>query len=88
MNSKLTKSLQRLPELVIYGMALVVVILISFLFPEQIKFKYEFEQDQTWRYEDLYAFDRFPIKKPQAEIDLADSTSTILYSDFNLLITT
>ena len=61
-------SLRHLPELGKYGLVLLTIVFISFLFPDSIRFKYEFEQGQTWRYSDLRAPFDFPIKKPEAEI--------------------
>ncbi len=44
------------------------VILISLLFPNSVKFKYQFQKGQEWRYADLYAPFDFPIKKTEKEI--------------------
>lgn len=59
-----------------YLMMGAVVAFISFLFPNNVKFKYEFEPKQSWRYDDLYApFDFAILKTPeelqkeQAELD-------------------
>ena len=43
--------LQNLPQLVKYLLVLGVVVFISYLFPNNAKFKYTFEKGQTWRYE-------------------------------------
>ena len=44
------------------------VILVSLLYPSSVKFKYEFQKGQEWRYEDLYAPFDFPIQKSEEEI--------------------
>lgn len=46
-----------------------VVAIISFLFPNNVKFKYEFDKGQRWRYEDLRAPFDFAILKPEQEIE-------------------
>ncbi|HFA48606.1 MAG TPA: HDIG domain-containing protein [Bacteroidetes bacterium] len=51
-----------------YAMVAAVVFLISLLYPSSVKFKYEFQKGQEWRYEDLYAPFDFAIKKTEAEI--------------------
>jgi putative nucleotidyltransferase with HDIG domain len=63
MNRKIKTTLQRLPEFVKYLMILGVVVFISFLFPNNVKFKYHFDVGQTWQYADLKAPFDFPIKK-------------------------
>ena len=45
-----------------------VVAFITFLFPNNAKFKYEFDKGQSWRYEDLRAPFDFAIRKPQEEV--------------------
>ena len=45
-----------------------VVVFISYLFPNNAKFKYNFEKGQTWRYEDLVAPFNFAILKPAEEV--------------------
>lgn len=42
--------------------------LIVLLFPNNVKFKYQFERGQPWRYEKLVAPFDFPIKKSEAEL--------------------
>ena len=46
-----------------------VVAFISFLFPNNVKFKYEFETRQSWRYDDLYAPFDFAILKTSQELE-------------------
>ncbi|MEZ4931229.1 MAG: hypothetical protein R2788_03730 [Saprospiraceae bacterium] len=49
-------------------MVVAAVILISLLYPNSVKFKYQFQKGQEWRYADLYAPFDFPIKKTEHEI--------------------
>lgn len=42
---------------------------ITFLFPNNVKFRYEFDKGQSWRYEDLRAPFDFAIRKPEAEVN-------------------
>ncbi len=58
-------------EIVTYGILLLIVFLISLIFPNHTRFKYEFQEGQVWRYEDLVAPFDFAILKPQSEIDSA-----------------
>ena len=51
-----------------YALVLGVVVLISFLYPSNTKFKYEFQKGQIWKYENLVAPLDFAIKKPEQEI--------------------
>ncbi len=57
-----------LPTITRYVIILGVIVSISFLFPDQLTFKYEFEKGQTWRYDDLVAPFDFAIKKTDAEL--------------------
>ncbi len=52
-----------------YLMVGAVVAFISFLFPNNVKFKYEFEPRQSWRYDDLYAPFDFAILKTTEELE-------------------
>ncbi|MEM1322868.1 MAG: HDIG domain-containing metalloprotein [Bacteroidota bacterium] len=69
MSNFLTKTVQALPGLTKYGMVLLVIAFISFLFPNNAKFKYEFDKGQTWRYADLIAPFDYAIKKTQEEME-------------------
>jgi putative nucleotidyltransferase with HDIG domain len=68
MASKFSTTLQRLPSFFKYVFVVLVVIFISYLFPNNAKFKYEFENGQSWRYEDLNAPFEFAILKPEDQI--------------------
>lgn len=58
----------RFPILIRYLLIVGVVALISLLFPDNLKFKYEFERGQVWRFEDLRAPFDFAIKKTDEQI--------------------
>jgi cyclic-di-AMP phosphodiesterase PgpH len=68
MASKFSTTLQNLPQFFRYLFVILVVIFISFLFPNNARFKYEFENGQSWRYEDLYAPFEFAILKPEEQV--------------------
>ncbi len=61
-------TIEGLPTLVKYLMVAGVVVFISFLFPNEVKFKYEFDKGQKWRYGDLRAPFDFAILKPDEEL--------------------
>ncbi|MEM1120274.1 MAG: HDIG domain-containing metalloprotein [Bacteroidota bacterium] len=71
MNQKVKSTIQGLPLLVKYLLVVGVVAFISLLFPNNIKFKYEFQEGQTWQYDDLKAPFDFAIQKTEAEIQAA-----------------
>ncbi len=51
-----------------YLLVLLVIAFISVLFPNNVRFKYQFEQGNTWGYDDLYAPFDIPIKKSDSEM--------------------
>lgn len=65
---KVSAQLQGLPVLIKYLLVATTIIFISFLFPNNARFQYEYQKDQSWRYDDLYAPFDFPIRKTEAEI--------------------
>ncbi len=67
-------AIDRLPSIFRFFVVLGVVIFISFLFPNNLKFKYQFEKGRTWQYEDLEAPFDFAIQKTQEEIQADLST--------------
>ena len=69
MANRFQTTLQNLPQIVKYFLVLLVIVLISFMFPNNAKFKYNFEKGQTWRYEDLIAPFDFAIFKPLEELN-------------------
>ena len=71
LNNKVKSTIQNLPLLVKYLLILGVVAFISLLFPNNIKFKYEFQEGQSWRYDDLVAPFDFAIRKTDTEIQAA-----------------
>lgn len=66
--SRLKSLFPAFPNLVQYLFVLGAVCFISFLFPDNLTFKYQFEKGKTWRYEDLVAPFDFAIKKTEGEI--------------------
>lgn len=68
-------------EVVIYTITLGTVLVLSFLFPNTLRFKYEFEEGKIWRYEDLVSPFDFGIRKPPQE--LADEYAKIDSSFLN-----
>jgi cyclic-di-AMP phosphodiesterase PgpH len=62
------KIIEQLPHLVKYLLVLAAIVFIALLFPDTVKFRYEFERGQVWHYEDLRAPLDFAIRKPPAEI--------------------
>lgn len=61
--------LDNLPKALRYLIVFLVVLFISFLCPNNVKFKYNFEKGMAWKYEDLIASFDFAIKKPGGDID-------------------
>lgn len=68
--SQWKSTIERLPGIFKYLMVAGVVIFISFLFPNNVKFKYQFDRGQTWRYGDLEAPFDFPIRKTAEELEV------------------
>ncbi|MEN0046130.1 MAG: HDIG domain-containing metalloprotein [Bacteroidota bacterium] len=59
---------KKLQEVAKYLIVLGVIILISTLFPNNVRFKYEYEQGKVWSYNDLTAPFDFTILKSEEEI--------------------
>ncbi len=57
-----------IPNYARYILVAVAVIMLSFIFPTNAKFRYKFNLNQTWLYDDLIANFDFPIKKTNDEI--------------------
>lgn len=68
MKEKLQSTIDKLPSVANYIMVALAVAFICFLFPNNVKFKYKFEEEQSWRYDDLVAPFDFAILKPSAEV--------------------
>ena len=69
MKNNVKSTIQNLPLIVKYLLVLGVIAFISLLFPNNLKFKYEFQEGQTWQYEDLVAPFDFAILKTNEEIE-------------------
>lgn len=67
-NSK-RSTIQRLPAAFRPLAFVLVAVVISFLFPADLRFKYQYEKQQTWRYEDLEAPFDFAIRKTDDELE-------------------
>lgn len=76
-------TLERLPNVVKYLLVIGVVVVISKLSPDNVRFKYNYELGQVWRYDDLTAPFNFAIKKPESEynteVKLLESELSPLY---------
>lgn len=59
----------RTPLYVQVLLLLATVLFVSFLFPNQGKFRYQYSVGKVWKYEDLYAPYDFSIRKTNFEID-------------------
>lgn len=68
MKERINSWFRQLPEVSRYLIAAAVVFAISFLFPDHLKFNYQFETGKPWAYEDLKAPFDFGIQKEEAEI--------------------
>ena len=53
--SKLTATLQDLPNIVKYGLVIGAVIFISTLFPSNNRFPFTYEEGKNWDHENLFA---------------------------------
>ncbi len=75
----MSKRTEQLKSIGKYLVVLVVIAFISTLFPNNARFKYQFEQGGTWNYDDLVAPFDFPIKKSAEEIatDRAERASAL-----------
>ncbi len=88
--SKFRKTFQNIPTIAKYLLVFLVIFFISFLFPNNVRFKYQFDRGQTWQYEDLVAPFDYPILKPKAEIEAAkvqinDEFSPYYYYDKSIV---
>ncbi len=66
--AKLQQGLRQVPRIFKYLLILAVIAVISLLFPDNLRFKYQFEPGQTWGYETLKAPFDIPIRKTEAEL--------------------
>lgn len=66
----MSKRAEQLKGIGKYLVVLIVIAFISTLFPNNARFKYQFERGATWSYDDLVAPFNFPIKKSDEEIAL------------------
>jgi len=57
-------------DLAKYLLVIGIIAFLSFLFPNNARFHYDFELGQTWRHDDLFAPFDFPIRKPAEELKI------------------
>ncbi len=67
-NNTLSSTIKSLPNIARYILLLLVVFLISLLFPNNARFPYAYEKGHRWNYEDLYAPIDFGIQKSEEEL--------------------
>lgn len=82
MNSKVRSTIQNLPNFLKYLLILGVVAFISLLFPNNVKFQYEFQEGQTWSYDKLEAPFDFAIRRTTAEIKAAEEQINADFSPY------
>ncbi len=68
LNERLKVVISRLKQLANLGTVVAVALLISLLYPNNVKFKYEFQRGQIWKYDDLVAPFDFAIRKTNEEL--------------------
>ncbi|MBK8563593.1 MAG: hypothetical protein IPN76_09660 [Saprospiraceae bacterium] len=68
LSHRLTAVLSRLKQLANVGLVVAVALLISLLYPNNVKFKYDFQRGQIWKYDDLIAPFDFAIRKTTEEL--------------------
>ncbi len=59
--------LNTLPELLKYILVITLVAFISWLYPDNARFKYAYQNGSSWNYDDLYAPFDFPLIKSEEE---------------------
>ncbi|MCU0348115.1 MAG: HDIG domain-containing protein [Saprospiraceae bacterium] len=80
MNQRFETVYWRFKQLVNIGTVAAVALLISLLYPNNVKFKYEFQRGQVWKYDDLVAPFDFAIKKTEKELQ---GDKTLIMRDFS-----
>lgn len=69
MKTYLKDILNSLPTVIKYLMIAGTVVFISFLIPEDLRFKYQFSKNTIWKYEDYQAPFDFAIQKTEEEVE-------------------
>lgn len=69
MNQQFNQIFKRFKQFANIGTVVSVALLISLLYPNNVKFKYEFHRGQAWPYEDLTAPFDFAINKSKNEME-------------------
>jgi putative nucleotidyltransferase with HDIG domain len=68
MNERFQVFFSRLKQLANVGTVVAVALVISLLYPNNVKFKYELQRGQIWKYDDLVAPFDFAIRKTTEEL--------------------
>lgn len=82
MENRTRNALQRIPGIFRPLTFVLVVVFVSLLFPTDLRFKYQYEKQQSWRYDNLMAPFDFAIRKTEAELqmereDVLDNTNLV-----------
>ncbi|MCB0571764.1 MAG: HDIG domain-containing protein [Phaeodactylibacter sp.] len=75
-------TVEHMPNVVKYLLVFGVVVFITFLFPDSLQFRYEFEKGQAWRYDDLRAPFDFAIRKPAEAVEAERKKLTDNFSPY------
>lgn len=70
-----------------YLLVIGIIAFLSFLFPNNARFHYDFELGQTWRHDDLLAPFDFPVRKPAAELEAKKEALLQNFSPYYLVNT-
>lgn len=82
MRQTLMTIINKIPGVAPYALAAVVVLFISFLFPNQLSFKYIYEEGKRWEYEDITAPFDFAILKSAEELEEEKARSLSNFSPY------
>lgn len=69
MENRKRSPLRRIPGIFRPLAFVLVVLFVSLLFPTDLRFKYQYEKQQSWRYDNLISPFDFAIRKTDAELD-------------------
>ena len=69
MDNRKRSALQRIPGIFRPLAFVLVVVFVTLLFPTDLRFKYKYEKQQSWRYDNLIAPFDFAIRKTDAELE-------------------
>jgi putative nucleotidyltransferase with HDIG domain len=69
-------------QIAAYAITLGSILLLSLLFPNTLRFKYEFEEGKVWRYDDLISPYDFGVLKPKDELQREYQKIDSTYSNY------